>query len=446
MLAADTVVNTSPFFFYLLKKWRSHGKISSLDGIDGGFMARKKEAAGDDYYILFRDILYPPDDNFSQTFVWSHVGILSDSQAKKIQDSFDCVEREKFEGELVCLLGLLCNPDLFENEISISKMSRSFVELISSTTLRDIWRRYGFIETNMLWRMAAVWFNEQQNGKFVTSEIEYSEYRPSPEEAEEKFKSVLDSQEYFLALTERQMNVLDKCVNTINNIRECHGCADRNIENRYAEVVVRLKTQRAEANTKKAEANLKRVATESQRKSSMAVAVELKRMAAESQRESFEAIGKENIDVLCPDFPQTKVADVQAVPSVINENLTTSTAESGKLPVTPHAASTANPNPVPKKTTTGMESANDAQANTEPAIATSINRSDARKKYDSLPNEGKRAMKQNAALHACKKENLHMDIEDIGILFGLPEKSLNREPYKSIIKRGRDKARQESRR
>ena len=73
-------------------------------------------------------------------------------------------------------------------------------------------------------------------------------------------------------------------------------------------------------------------------------------------------------------------------------------------------------------------------------------RSSQRKKYDSLSNENKRAMKQNAALHACKKANLHLDIEDIEILFGLPEKSLNRDPYKSVIKRGRSKARQEGQR
>ena len=73
-------------------------------------------------------------------------------------------------------------------------------------------------------------------------------------------------------------------------------------------------------------------------------------------------------------------------------------------------------------------------------------RTNARKNYDSLPNEGKAAMKQNAALHACKKENLHMDIADIEILFGLPKKSLNRKPFKDIINRGRTKERQESQR
>jgi len=96
--------------------------------------------------------------------------------------------------------------------------------------------------------------------------------------------------------------------------------------------------------------------------------------------------------------------------------------------------------------TTGTGTPNDAKATKQRAVATSDKRPDARKKYDSLSNEGKKALKQNAALHACKKENLHMNIEDIGILFGLPEKSLNRDPYKSIIKRGRDKARQERQR
>jgi len=66
-----------------------------------------------------------------------------------------------------------------------------------------------------------------------------------------------------------------------------------------------------------------------------------------------------------------------------------------------------------------------------------------RQNYDSLNNEGKKSTKQNAALHACKKENLHVSIRDIEVLFGLPEKSLNRDPYKSIIDRGRSKERQE---
>jgi hypothetical protein len=70
----------------------------------------------------------------------------------------------------------------------------------------------------------------------------------------------------------------------------------------------------------------------------------------------------------------------------------------------------------------------------------------ARKNYDLLNNEGKRALKQAAALDACKKENLHMDIKDIAILWGLPEKSLNRKPYKDIIKQGRTRARQERQR
>lgn len=75
--------------------------------------------------------------------------------------------------------------------------------------------------------------------------------------------------------------------------------------------------------------------------------------------------------------------------------------------------------------------------------ATIDTRSTQREKYDSLDNEGKKATKQNAALYACKKANLHINIVDIEILFGLPEKSLNRAPYRSIIDRGRSKERQE---
>ena len=69
-------------------------------------------------------------------------------------------------------------------------------------------------------------------------------------------------------------------------------------------------------------------------------------------------------------------------------------------------------------------------------------RSDARKNYDSLDNKGKNALKQSAALDACKGKNLHLNIRDIEILWGLPVKSLNRPPYKSIIDRGRSKERQ----
>ena len=85
----------------------------------------------------------------------------------------------------------------------------------------------------------------------------------------------------------------------------------------------------------------------------------------------------------------------------------------------------------------------DTPVKTNAAIDT---RSVARKRYDSLDSGGKNAMKQDAALYACKTENLHLDITDIEILFGLPEKSLNRDPYKNIIKRGRTKARQERQR
>ena len=75
--------------------------------------------------------------------------------------------------------------------------------------------------------------------------------------------------------------------------------------------------------------------------------------------------------------------------------------------------------------------------------ATNDTSSKQRKNYDSLSNEGKKAMIQNAAIYACKKENSHMNIRDIEVLFGLPEKSLNRDPYKSIIERGRTSERQE---
>ena len=79
------------------------------------------------------------------------------------------------------------------------------------------------------------------------------------------------------------------------------------------------------------------------------------------------------------------------------------------------------------------------QARTKTTINT---RSTQRENYDSLPNESKKAMKQNAALEACKKENVHINIRDIEVRFGLPEKSLNRDPYKSIIKMGRSGERQ----
>jgi len=115
--------------------------------------------------------------------------------------------------------------------LDIPKMNRSFVELISLTTLRKGWKRNGcFPEMDPLRRTAAIWVSEKK--KSANGKISPFGEKFKPEHTEIIFKSALDSEEYILTLTDRQKNVLRECVDIVKHVRTSAGCTD-NFKNRY---------------------------------------------------------------------------------------------------------------------------------------------------------------------------------------------------------------------
>ena len=126
----------------------------------------------------------------------------------------------------------LCFSYKIVSGLDIPKMNRSFIELISLTKLRKSWQRDGcFPEMDPLRRTAAIWVSEKK--KLANSKIYPSGEKFRPEHTEIIFKSALDSEEYRLALTDRQKDILRECVEIVKRVRSADGCKD-NFENKYA--------------------------------------------------------------------------------------------------------------------------------------------------------------------------------------------------------------------
>jgi len=257
-------------------------------------MARKKEVAVDDYYILFRDTAVPtPTDieykkrskqedvliSDKALYVWGHAGTLNDRQAEIVKKGFDSYVDERLKSEpgylvpsldsipydiefqsrmykMTVVLHEPASRDFFaqvspnlaffshvplhqtiriypestaekwqiiyalqdssvqkrhgfdfhfwfpdrEEKIESYKRHRSFVELLSLKTLKDIWRRFGCLShMDLLRRTAGIWVREtlEQNHIIGTKKNSYH-----PENIKTIFKSfVLDDKKYIPSLT-----------------------------------------------------------------------------------------------------------------------------------------------------------------------------------------------------------------------------------------------------
>jgi hypothetical protein len=106
------------------------------------------------------------------------------------------------------------------------KIWRSFVHLLPFPTLTDMWHRIGCpTDVEPLQCTALVWCRET----FWKETISLVGEKACPEEIELVFKSSLDDQK----MTVSQREVLKKCVDVANSVREVDGCKDMNIENKY---------------------------------------------------------------------------------------------------------------------------------------------------------------------------------------------------------------------
>jgi hypothetical protein len=308
-----------------LQKRQSHGKISPLENIGGGFMKGKKGSDVDDYYILFRDTNAPDptpavykerskeEDLFladKASYVWGYVGKLKDFQARFVQRSLDKPFEEGFKEKIGLsnagipskyafeiavrnpfdrtrkelikaspelafissmhhyLLHFWYYPESDEESLQIKqilesqvekggrgiywhmhtltvpKTHRSFVQLLSFDALinglkrLDYWRNTGAPR-----RAAAIWVIETTLEPVKLTRPGFTRSRPvmtvphlfnTPSDARAAFESVvLNDKKYIPALTEHQLEVLERGVTVANNIRTTFHCGYLNIENKY---------------------------------------------------------------------------------------------------------------------------------------------------------------------------------------------------------------------
>ena len=116
------------------------------------------------------------------------------------------------------------------------KIWRSFVQLFPLSTLTEIWHRVGCpTGVEPLRCTAVVWCRET----FWNENISSVGPKMCPEEVEIVFKSSLDDQ----GMVASQREVLKKCVDVANRVREIEGCKDMNIENKYGLVQENIEGQ-----------------------------------------------------------------------------------------------------------------------------------------------------------------------------------------------------------
>ena len=476
MVAADMVTNRP--FLLPLEKWRSHGKISPLDGIGGDFMEQETEVKTDEYYILFRDTKDPKPIDYAArclqqdlligdkaSYVWSYVGNLDSNQAREVQARLDLEFGEKFQKErepsainfdeipvaklnnkndfvwynrdtkqarreiqkLVLVNKIFVVPYqpaaldflaqispnlaflsivppnykvriypesaeeeeriieelkrrpakarryfkfwLFPRKKESINRHRSFVELFSLETLVNMWGIFGHHPPAELLRRAA--------GILVIKTLENDRVHPlgrgyNTEKIKRSFNLRVISKGYISTLTSRQLEVFWKCVDIVQSIRTEDGYEDQ-FENKYEALAtkyeedlritlgnkrVKLEKMSVRLESIKVEREKTRVAHEKAR-----VAYEKARVAYEESKVEHEAMGGTVDDLpLYPPLTQTVDQDVPAAD--INENSTAPIAKPGKLLVVSEA--TSGDDPVHRKDTAKVESANDTQADKQP--------------------------------------------------------------------------------
>ena len=129
--------------------------------------------------------------------------------------------------------GLVARSDQGTEHLVVSKTKpiapkiwRSFVQLFPLSTLTEMWHRVGCpTGVEPLRCTAVVWCRETFWNEIISSVGP----KMCPEDIEIVFKSSIDDQK----MTDPQREVLWKCVDVANRVREIEGCKDMNIENKY---------------------------------------------------------------------------------------------------------------------------------------------------------------------------------------------------------------------
>lgn len=188
--------------------------------------AKKENQSATEHFVLFRDLSEPKSRLLSEpglllgdmaSYAWADVGKLTGLQAKivrtKLAQEFDeLFEKEARDNGWRC--SDMNAPYRSSRPLKIPRKDRSFVELLSLPTLRDIWQHVDHDSSTCLLELTAVIWNAKTFGSKY--ELWVSGEGFSQEEIELFFKSSIADQK----LTPCQQEILKKCADIASRVRE----------------------------------------------------------------------------------------------------------------------------------------------------------------------------------------------------------------------------------